>query len=165
LIGNRVRQVAYHDRSASKKLSFHSREKGSFRFYAKMFAMSAAPLELSKFVLSETIGSVLRFPMWWYSDGLLKLSRWIVRQIQYRLRAYSFVIWIQNLFVPMYGQYDWSGRLVSFVMRIVVLVGRGIGLFFEAFAYLVLIFAYVLVPPLALIMAVFSLTLTLPFFG
>lgn len=127
--------------------------------------MSAAPLELTKFVLSETIGSLLRFPMWWYSDGLLKLSQWILRQLNYRWRAYSFVIWIQNLFVPMYGQYDWSGRLVSFVMRIVVLIGRGIGLCFEALSYVVLLFVYVLTPPLALIMAVFSLTLTLPFFG
>lgn len=127
--------------------------------------MSAAPLELTKFVLSETVGSVLRFPMWWYSDGLLRLAKWVVRQLDYRWRAYSFAIWIRNLFVPMYGQYDWSGRLVSFVMRVVVLIGRGIGLFFEAFAYLVLTFVYVLVPPLALIMAVFSLTSTLPFIG
>jgi hypothetical protein len=130
-----------------------------------MLGMSAAPLELTKFVLSETVGSVLRFPMWWYSDGLLRLAKWVVRKLNYRWRAYSFVIWIRNLFVPMYGQYDWSGRLVSFIMRVVVLIGRGIGLFFEAFAYLVLAFAYVLTPPLALIMAVFSLTLTLPFFG
>ncbi len=127
--------------------------------------MSAAPLELTKFVLSETVGSVLRFPMWWYSDGLLLLAKWVVRQLNYRWRAYSFAIWIHNLFVPMYGQYDWSGRIVSVAMRLVVLIGRGIGLFFEAFAYLVLTFVYVLTPALALIMIVFSVTSALPFTG
>ena len=127
--------------------------------------MSAAPLELTKFVFSETVGSVLRFPMWWYSDGLLRLAKWIIQKLNYRWRAYSFVIWMQNLFVPMYGQHDWSGRIVSFVMRLVVLIGRGIGLFFEALAYLVLTFVYVLLPVLSLIMMVYSLTSTLPFIG
>lgn len=127
--------------------------------------MSAAPLELTKFILSETVGSVLRFPMWWYSDGLLRLSKWIVQQLNYRWRAYAFAIWIRNMFVPMYGQYDWSGRLVSFVMRVVVLIGRGIGLMGEALGYFLLSLVYVLLPPLALIMAVYSITLTLPFFG
>lgn len=118
--------------------------------------MTSAPLELTKFFLSETIGSVLRFPMWWYTDGLMKLGKWIVQELEYRWKAYSFTIWIKNLFVPMYGQYDWSGRLVSFIMRVVVLIGRGIALVVEACAYLLLSVAYVFAPPLALIMAAYS---------
>ncbi len=113
-------------------------------------------MELTKFVFSETIGSVLRFPLWWYTDGLAKLGAWIVRELKYRWKAYAFAIWIQNMFVPMYGQYDWSGRLVSFIMRIVVLIGRGIALTFEACAYVALMIAYLLAPPVSIILAVFS---------
>ncbi|KAA0205674.1 hypothetical protein EDM68_05055 [Candidatus Uhrbacteria bacterium] len=118
--------------------------------------MPSAPMELTKFVVSETIGSVLRFPMWWYTDGLAKLGAWIVRELEYRWKAYAFSIWIKNMFVPMYGQYDWSGRLVSFIMRVVVLIGRGIALAFEAVAYVALAVAYLLAPPASIILAVFS---------
>jgi hypothetical protein len=118
--------------------------------------MTSAPLELTKFVLSETIGSALRFPLWWYTDGLMKFASWVVRELEYRWKAYSFAIWIRNMFVPMYGQYDWSGRLVSFIMRLVVLVGRGIAIVVEAFAYLLLSIMYVLALPTAIIMIIYS---------
>lgn len=115
-----------------------------------------AASEFSKFILSETVGSVLHFPLWWYSDGLNLLIKWMLRELAYRWKAYSFVIWMQNMFVPMYGQYDWSGRMVSFIMRFLVLVGRAIGILIEAIAYVFLLFVYVLAPPFALIMAVYS---------
>lgn len=118
--------------------------------------MPSAPLELTKFVVSETIGSVMRFPLWWYTDGLMNLGAWIVRELEYRWKAYAFAIWIRNIFVPMYGQYDWSGRLVSFVMRLVVLVGRGIALIIEALAYFFLALLYVIAPPSAIVLTVFS---------
>ncbi len=122
-----------------------------------MVFMSGAPIEFSKFVFTETVGSIVRFPLWWYSDGLIQLGEWIAQELRYRWKAYSFAIWIKNILVPMYGQYDWSGRLVSFFMRVVVLIGRGIGLVFEAAAYAVLAIAYVFLPPVAVILLVFSL--------
>ncbi len=119
--------------------------------------MRSASLELTKFVFAETVGSVIRFPIWWYGEGLSRLVGWIVKQLSYRWKSFSFVIWMQNLFVPMYGQYDLAGRLVSFVMRLVVLIGRGIFIGFEAAGYLVLLFAYVIVPPISFLMAAYSL--------
>lgn len=119
--------------------------------------MRSAPFELSKFIFTETLGSVLRFPFWWYGDGLMLLGKWIAHQLEYRWKSFAFVIWMRNLFVPMYGQYDWSGRLVSFIVRIAVLIGRGIFLCFEATAYLVLLLAYVSAPPFSLLFAIYSL--------
>ncbi len=119
--------------------------------------MRSAPFELSKFIFTETLGSVLRFPFWWYGDGLMLLGKWIVHQLDYRWKSFAFVIWMRNLFVPMYGQYDWSGRFVSFIVRLAVLIGRGIFICFEAAAYLVLLLAYVSAPPLSLLAAVYSL--------
>lgn len=119
--------------------------------------MASFPLELTKFAFSETFGSALRFPVWWYTDGFMKLFAWIGRELSYRWKAYAFAIWIRNIFVPMYGQYDWSGRLVSFVMRVVVLFGRGFALVVEAFAYLLLAIVYALALPACVVLILLSL--------
>jgi hypothetical protein len=119
--------------------------------------MRSASLELTKFVFAETVGSVIRFPIWWYGEGLSRFVGWIGKQLSYRWKSFSFVIWMQNLLVPMYGQYDLAGRLVSFVMRLVVLIGRGIFISFEAVGYLILLFAYAIVPPISFLIAAYSL--------
>ena len=39
---------------------------------------------------------------------------------------------MNNLFTPMYGQYDWQGRIISFFVRLFQLIFRliGFGVFF-----------------------------------
>ncbi|MEN9558024.1 MAG: hypothetical protein RL141_393 [Candidatus Parcubacteria bacterium] len=69
-------------------------------------------------------------------------------RLRYRARAYALGIWIRNFFVPMYGQYDWAGRLVSVFMRFVVLVGRGIALGVEAAVYGAGLLLWIVVLPL-----------------
>lgn len=63
---------------------------------------------------------VLRFPLWWYSHGALDVFRWAWRALQAHEAAIGVRIWIKNLFVPMYGQYDWQGRLISFLFRVLL---------------------------------------------
>ena len=36
------------------------------------------------------------------------------------------LLWLKNLFVPMFGQRDWQGRLVSVFMRLVQVIARGV---------------------------------------
>jgi len=119
--------------------------------------MRSVAIEYPKFLISDLLGSVLRFPLWWYGDGIVHLVGWMAGKLAFRWKSYGFVIWMQNLFVPMYGQYDWAGRLVSFVMRIVVLIGRAIGFLVEAIGYLVLLFAYVAAPVIAALLFIFNL--------
>ena len=119
--------------------------------------MRSVAVEYPKFLIADILGSVLRFPMWWYGEGIVHLSGWIARQLAFRWKSYGFVIWMKNLFVPMYGQYDLAGRLVSFVMRIAVLIGRAIGLFVEAVGYLVVLLAYVAAPVVATLLFIFNL--------
>ena len=123
--------------------------------------MRSVAVEYPKFLIADLLGSVLRFPLWWYGEGIVRLFGWVAGQLAFRWKSYGFVIWIQNLLVPMYGQYDWSGRLVSFVMRIVVLIGRAIGLLVEAIGYLVLLLAYAAAPVIAAILLVFNLAASL----
>lgn len=79
-----------------------------------------------------------------------------VNALRYRFQAYAFRIWIRNFFVPMYGQHDWSGRIVSFFMRLVVLIGRLIALLVEAFVYALGLALWLAAPAILALLTVFS---------
>lgn len=113
--------------------------------------------------LGETAGSLVRFSYWWYTEGLSKTARWIGDTLAFRWRASAIGLWMTNLFVPMYGQYDFTGRLVSFFMRLVVLFWRSIAFFVEATAYGVLLLVWCLAPVISLVMLIEPLTR--PFIG
>lgn len=104
---------------------------------------------LAQFLFVDLLGSVLYFPIWWYTEGLFEMLRKIMAALSYRWRAYSFSVWLSNFFVPMYGQYDIAGRIVSVFMRFVVLIGRAIALLVEALLYLVGLILWLFLPALA----------------
>lgn len=114
---------------------------------------------LARLLFVDLIGSVAWFPIWWYTTGLKKMIQWCLDGLHYRIRQYSFAVWIKNFFVPMYGQYDWQGRLISVLMRTVVLIGRSIALVAEALIYIVLVLAWAIVPPLVFILALQNILL------
>jgi len=107
---------------------------------------------LVRLFLSETFGSILRFPFWWYTEGLVEAARWCGRGLRYRWESAGLAVWLANFFVPMYGQHDLAGRLVSVVMRFVVLIGRLAGLVVEAAGYGLLLSAWVVLPAASLIL-------------
>jgi len=108
---------------------------------------------LARLVFVDLIGSVVWFPVWWYTTGLKNMIVWCVEGINYRRRQYAIGLWVRNFFVPMYAQYDWGGRLVSIWMRFVVIIGRSLGLVLEGLAYAFLVVCWCVVPPLALVLA------------
>ena len=108
---------------------------------------------VAQLLFGDILGSIVWFPVWWYTRGLNRVIRKAADAITYRIRAYSFVIWLRNFFVPMYGQYDWTGRLISIFMRLVVLIGRLIALVVEIILYFLGIVAWIFLPPAALILA------------
>lgn len=108
---------------------------------------------LARLIFVDLIGSVAWFPIWWYTKGIKKMIQWCFDGLRYRVRQYAFAIWIKNFFVPMYGQYDWQGRLISVFMRMVVLICRGVALAAEAVVYIFLVVAWAVLPPLAFILA------------
>ncbi len=101
----------------------------------------------------DFIGSIVWFPVWWYTTGFMKVASSVMRSLRYRAQAYSFAIWIRNFFVPMYGQYDWVGRTISIFMRLVVLIGRLIAFFVEAVIYFAGLVAWCVIPPIAIVLA------------
>lgn len=71
------------------------------------------------------LGEIIYFPIWWYGPGLIRTIRklslfWLDQE-----RLVGFSVWVKNIFVPMYGQSDFGGRLISFVMRCIQIVVRG----------------------------------------
>ncbi len=71
----------------------------------------------------DLVGKVLYWPLWWYSVGLRQLLSALASNILQEEHRIGLGLWWRNLLVPMYGQYDWQGRAISFVLRI------GVGLF------------------------------------
>lgn len=122
-----------------------------------MPAMTSFFTQLVKYLSLDIFGSLITFPVWWYEKGFIEMATLAVRELRYRVKSYSFALWIKNLFVPMYGQYDLAGRAVSVFMRIVVLIGRGLALGAEALAYSLLLTLWLVVPLLAIFGIVWNL--------
>ncbi len=112
---------------------------------------------VAKYFFIDLFGSVVHFPVWWYTRGFWGVLRYFGQALSYRWTSYQFRIWLKNFFVPMYGQYDWSGRLVSVFMRFFVLLGRLIAYVIEAITYFLFIILWLIVPPLCLILFLQSL--------
>jgi hypothetical protein len=103
-------------------------------------------------VVTDFFGSLLRFPVWWYGKGLIGVISGCAVELRYRAESYGFRIWIRNFFVPMYGQHDLTGRLVSVVMRSVVLFGRSIAFVIEVLLCGVWIFGWMIILPLFIVL-------------
>lgn len=94
---------------------------------------------------------VLRFPLWWYSSGLVLMLRWAGNSIKNQMQNLGLDVWVKNLFVPMYGTTDVAGRLISFFLRLVMIIGRSIMLsVWMLLVCLVLIF-YLLILPISIL--------------
>jgi hypothetical protein len=76
-------------------------------------------------ITGEIVRDMLYFPFWWYSAGLLQTVKGLISFLNNRQKSLAFFVWLKNIFVPMYGQYDWQGRLISVFIRIVQIIFRG----------------------------------------
>lgn len=114
--------------------------------------MTSHAKQLARLIAVDFLGSILWFPLWWYTSGLKKLALRFWAGLQYRISSYGLRIWIKNLFVPMYGQYDLQGKVVSFFMRFVVLIGRSIALAVEAVLYAIGLVVWAVAPAAFLVL-------------
>lgn len=68
---------------------------------------------------------LLYFPLWWYTGGVVFVFQLARRLTVLGLEVLSPAVWWRYLFVPMYGEYGWQGRIISFFMRFIQGVFRG----------------------------------------
>lgn len=82
-------------------------------------------LVLQRMIL-EFVLDILYFPIWWYSRGLFLAFNFCLNWIKDANLILSPALWLKNIFVPMFGQWDWQGRIMSFFMRLANVIIRTI---------------------------------------
>ncbi len=95
---------------------------------------------------SGTLRDILFFPIWWYSFGVVDVIMKLSVFVGQRQQSLGLFVWMKNIFVPMYGQRDIQGFIISVIIRIVQIIFRSIIMLFWLF------FAFLL----------FSIWITLP---
>ncbi|MDP3900615.1 MAG: hypothetical protein Q8Q23_06080 [bacterium] len=98
---------------------------------------------------------VLFFPIWWYSLGAINLIIGIKNFLVGQAQMMAIMVWIKNIFKPMYAQSDWQGRIISFFMRLVQIILRSIMM---AVWFLIAFFVFIawLMMPLIIIINIYK---------
>ncbi len=120
--------------------------------------MSSPSRAIASFFFADFFGSVLRFPLWWYTEGLASLVRWLARALQYRVRGYALSLWIRHFFVPMYGAYDWVGRLISMAMRAAVITARSLVVVIEVLVSFGLVLLWCFAPIVCVVFLIINIS-------
>ena len=100
---------------------------------------------------------VLFFPLWWYSLGFWQICRFALAFLRRREQQIGFLVWLKNIFVPMYGQTDLVSRLVSFLVRSTQVVVRGVFLLIFVVIAIFFVMAWLGLPILAVYEILYNL--------
>lgn len=101
---------------------------------------------LVKFLLADVIGDALYFPLWWYSRGLLRFLKAVWGRLRNLAARLGLGVWTRYLFTPMFGQYDATGRIISFFVRVFQILVRSVLMLAAFFFALAVLFVYVALP-------------------
>lgn len=104
--------------------------------------------EVFTHVGSVGLRDIVAFPVWWYTKGIAYAAQKLVYSARRQAANFAVGLWIKNLFVPMYGQYDWQGRIISFVVRLVQIIVRSIAYVVWLVMLAFMGFFYLCIPPL-----------------
>ncbi len=97
-------------------------------------------------IFRHIVLDILYFPIWWYSYGLYNSWKSCVASVQSVNRSLGFTIWFRNIFTPMYQQKSFSGRIISFFMRLIQIIVRGIAIIVFIIISLIVFLIYPLLP-------------------
>ncbi|MFC1598925.1 hypothetical protein ACFL2U_02895 [Patescibacteria group bacterium] len=97
-------------------------------------------------VLIHEIKTILYFPLWWYSKGFILMLKGGWNWLKDFEQTLGLMIWVRNLFVPMFGQSDIQGRIISFFLRLFQIIFKGIALILFSLVVLVFVLAWLVLP-------------------
>lgn len=100
-----------------------------------------------KYTIFALAKDIIYAPLWWYSGGIAFLYSWIIRANIATWKMLGIDVWVKNIFTPMFQQYDWQGRIISFFMRLAQILAR-IVCFLIIFFVLAFLFVVWLIAPL-----------------
>ncbi len=95
----------------------------------------------------EALFDIVYWPVWWYTGGLVYTARKSISLVRFGNEWLSPGVWLRNVFVPMFGQHDWVGRLISFFMRLVNVFARGFALLVWTLLAFALFAVWLAIPP------------------
>lgn len=101
-----------------------------------------------QFVARDIVGSVLFFPVWWYTKGLAYQARAFARRVRSTFRTLGLRILVEHFTEPMYGDYSKSGRAISLVMRTLQLGVYSVIMFIALILFVALFLIYLILPVL-----------------
>lgn len=105
-----------------------------------------------KFVTADLVGDLFYFPFWWYTRGFVKTLRATGRRLAGAWLSLGIGVWTKNILVPMFGQRDIPGRLISFFVRLFQIIARAIAYLFMIALNLALVLIYLAIPIFILVM-------------
>ena len=103
-------------------------------------------MQTMKTVFIDVMVDFLYTPVWWYSRGLWKQVKGVAGSVVARHRDLAIDVWLKNIGKPMYGQYDFWGRLISLFVRVAEIIGRFIVLLIWAMLCLGWLAVWALIP-------------------
>jgi hypothetical protein len=104
-----------------------------------------------KYLVADLIREILFLPIWWYTIGLARMAMWCGASVRGAAHTTGLSIWAKNLFVPMYGETSFSGKLISFFMRLVMVIARGFATFIWMLIAILLFALYLVTLPLSVL--------------
>ena len=107
-------------------------------------------------IIVSIILEIVYFPIWWYSVGFYRLLKNTWNLFRNQEKSLGFLVWAKNILVPMYGQTDWDGRLISFLVRLVQVIGRGLVLTIWLIICLAIIIFWLALPLFLLFTLIFQ---------
>ena len=110
-----------------------------------------------KYFFADLLGGVIAFPIWWYTFGLKIMLDWLGRSFKTVNQYTAVSVWIKNLFVPMYGETGFAGRIISFFIRLFMILARGLGFVVLAIMLCAVFALYLAILPLAVIGIIYHL--------
>ncbi len=91
---------------------------------------------------------LLMMPIWWYTSGLVLALSMTKNSISNMVDFFGLRIWIKNLFVPMYGETTISGKIISFFVRLFMILVQSMGVILLSLLIVVAFFIYLIFLPI-----------------
>ncbi len=98
------------------------------------------------FFIITVFKQIITFPAWWYTQGLALLVVHFYRAQFIQMRDLAILSWIRHLFTPMFHDYTFVGRILSFIFRIFIISGKLIVLVASLALRLAVIVLYIFFP-------------------
>lgn len=100
-----------------------------------------------KYIAIEIIWDIIYFPIWWYTKGLKKVANYCIQSAIFHInRRLALGIWLKSIFKPMYGDYTREGRIISFFMRLIVLLWKLVAVLLWLIVLFLLFIGWIILP-------------------